>query len=157
MKTHAKLLVIVSIASLYLAVFSSAQTRDAVQYPEGYRLWTHVKSGIVGADKPGRGLHNIYANPKALEGFRTGRFDDGAVIVFDLLDLSPTTGIGDRRRIDVMHKDKKKFATTGGWGFEEFRANSRTQRDVGENAVAKCFTCHQKQKDKGYVFSSFKD
>jgi hypothetical protein len=32
------------------------------------------------------GIHHIYANESALEGYRTGSFADGAVIVFDPLE-----------------------------------------------------------------------
>jgi len=32
------------------------------------------------------GLHHLYANATALAGYRSGRFDDGAVIVFGLLN-----------------------------------------------------------------------
>lgn len=96
-----------------------------------------------------------------MDGFRTGRFADGSIIVFDLLTLqtkqSGAMSVGERRLVDVMHKDSKRFAKTGGWGFEEFRGNSRMQRDVGEDAVTKCFNCHAGQRERDYVFSSFRE
>lgn len=158
MKTRVMLSLIAGLVFIYLSTLAFAG--PVVPYPEGYRLWTHVKSGIVPPDKPGHGLHNIYANKKALDGFRNGRFENGSVIVFDLLDIDTTTGtavVGDRRMIDVMHKDDKQFSKTGGWGFEEFRGDSRTQRNIGENAAAKCFACHAGQKERGFVFSSFRE
>ena len=160
MKTLAKLSITACVGFLYFTALTLAQTQQAVPYPDGFRQWTHVKSELGGSGKPSRGLHNIYANPKAMDGFRTGHFTDGSIIVFDVLDIDTHTGssaIGERLHVDVMHKDEKKFAKTGGWGFEEFRGNSRTQRDIGEDAAAKCFTCHAGQKDKGFVFSSFNE
>jgi hypothetical protein len=61
-----------------------------VPYPEGYRDWHHVKSMVIEAGHPLHGdfggIHHIYANDKALEGYRGDRFPDGAVIIFDLLE-----------------------------------------------------------------------
>src|SRR4051812_19989612 len=68
----------------------------AVQYPAGYRQWTHVKSTLIGPQHPrfasNGGLHHFYANEKALEGYRTGNFLDGAVLVDDLLEIQDAGG-----------------------------------------------------------------
>lgn len=136
----------------------------AVPYPEGYREWTHIKSEIIGPESPVYkkygGIHHIYANPKAVEGLNNGKFPDGAVFVFDQLELRAEAGgvtaEGPRRFIDVMHKDGAKFAKTGGWGFEEFHADSNTERLLTTESAAKCFSCHASQKERGYVFSSFR-
>lgn len=159
MKIFIKLFVVACGIFLYCGVLSSARSGQTVPYPEGYRYWTHVKSNIAAPDNPRNGIHHIYANSKAMDGYRTGNFADGSIIVFDLLKLDAKNdggmSVGERRLVDVMHKDSKRFANTGGWGFEEFRGNSRTVRDVGENAAAKCFSCHVGQKERDYVFSSF--
>jgi hypothetical protein len=41
----------------------------------------------------------------------------------------------------------------GGWGFEEFNGDSRTERALTDETRAACFACHLKQKDQDYVFS----
>src|SRR6185369_5668699 len=94
-------------------------------------------SALVGPLAPGfaanGGIHHIYANEKALEGYRTGRFPDGSALVADFLETRENTGItteGARRRIDVMVKESKRYAATGGWGFEQFRGDSQTERLV---------------------------
>ena len=64
------------------------------------------------------GIHHIYANDKAIEGYRNELFPDGAVIIFDLLEAEHSDNAvteGSRKVVGVMHKDSKKFATTGGW------------------------------------------
>lgn len=43
---------------------------------------------------------------------------------------------------------------TGGWGFEGFKGDSKTERAVGKNAASACFQCHTSRKDRDYVFSS---
>ena len=149
-----------------LAVSSSALAADPapVPYPEGYRSWTHVKSMVI---EPGHalyasfgGIHHLYANKKALQGYRAGNnFPDGAVIVFDLLEAQSGGNAvqeGPRKVLGVMHKDAKKYAATGGWGFEGFKGDSKTERAVGGNAAGACYGCHAPQKDRGYVFSSYR-
>ena len=137
---------------------------DAVAYPAGYRAWSHVKSALIGPQSPFYqsygGIHHIYANDKAMEGYRNGQFQDGAVIVFDLLEAHETAGVtaeGPRRLIDVMAKDAKRYAATGGWAYEEFRGDSRTNRALSAPAKAACYNCHAQQKDHDFVFSVFRN
>jgi hypothetical protein len=140
-----------------------AAGNDAVPYPEGYRDWTHVKSMVIqeGHALYGAfgGIHHLYANPKAIEGYRSGTFADGAVIVLDLLTAQSggnAIAEGKRKIVGVMHKDSKKYAQTGGWGFEGFAGDSTTERAVQANAATACFACHTAQKEKGYVFSEYR-
>jgi hypothetical protein len=140
-----------------------AKPNDAVSYPAGYRLWAHVKTALIGPQNPAfgdsGGIHHIYANEKAMDGYRTGRFPDGSVIVADFLETRETAGTtteGQRRRIDVMLKDSKRYAATGGWGYEQFRGDSQTDRMVTAEIAAKCFACHSKQKERDSVFSEFR-
>jgi cytochrome P460 len=140
-----------------------AKPNDAVPYPAGYRLWTHVKAALIGPQSPAfensGGIHHIYANEKAMEGYRTGRFPDGSVIVADFLETRENAGVtteGAQRRIDVMLKDGKRYAVTGGWGFEQFKGDSQTDRMVTAEIAANCFACHSKQKERDSVFSEFR-
>lgn len=135
-----------------------------VPYPDGYRSWKHVKSMVIEEGHPlyasFGGIHHLYANAAALEGYRTGKFPDGAVIAFDLLEAQSadnTIVAGKRKVLGVMHRDARKFAATGGWGFEGFAGDSRTERAVGANAATACFGCHIAQKQRDYVFSSYRD
>lgn len=153
------------IAALLAACVTPALAADpAVPYPDGYRNWHHVKSMVIEKGHPlfesFGGIHHLYANPKALEGYESGKFPDGAVIVFDLLDASQADNAiteGARKVAGVMHKDAKKYAATGGWGFEGFGGGDKNQRVVGANAATACYACHTSQKDRGYVFSSPRD
>lgn len=129
-------------------------------YPAGYRKWAHVSSALVGPQSPAfkryGGLHHIYANDKAIEGYNTGHFPDGSVIVFDLLDTKEVNGTtieGPRKFIDVMTKNSQMYKETGGWGFEEFNGDSQTDRALNEEAKVTCYKCHASQKDHDFVFS----
>ena len=133
-----------------------------VAYPDGYRDWRHVKSMVIEPGHPLHdsfgGIHHLYANERAMKGYRKGSFPDGSVIVFDLL-ASATGGNavqeGDRKVLGVMQRDRRAFAATGGWGFEAFvegDANRRLQPDA-----AACYACHTSQAQTEYVFSRARD
>ncbi|MES1263406.1 MAG: cytochrome P460 family protein [Peristeroidobacter soli] len=152
-------------ASLAALAFSLAlaATPASVPYPANYRQWTHVKSMVIEPGHPLHasfgGIHHLYANAAALKGYRDGKFPDGAVIAFDLLEAQSADHAvteGKRKVLGVMHRDAKKFAATGGWGFEGFIGDSTTQRATGENAATACFACHQARKANDYVFSSYR-
>ena len=132
-------------------------------YPDDYRSWRHVKSMVIQEGHPlyesFGGIHHLYANDRAVEGYRTGTFPDGAVIVFDLLEATADGNAiteGRRKVVGVMHKDGKRYASTGGWGFEGFAGDSRTERVVGDKAATACFTCHQARAGNDYVFSAYR-
>jgi hypothetical protein len=152
------------LALLCLTAPAFAAEAPQVPYPDGYRHWEHVKSMVIQAGHPlyesFGGIHHLYANNKALEGYKTGTFPDGSVIVFDLLEAPQADHAiteGPRKVTGVMHKDAKKFAATGGWGFEGFGGGDRNQRVVGANAATACYACHTAQKDHDYVFSRLRD
>lgn len=135
-----------------------------VPYPEGYRDWHHVGSMVIERGHPlfeaFGGIHHLYANSKAMSGYKAGRFPDGSVIVFDLLEAKSADHAvteGARKVVGVMHKDAKKYPSTGGWGFEGFAGGDRTNRVVRDNAASACFGCHAPRKDHDYVFSRLRD
>jgi hypothetical protein len=134
-----------------------------VPYPAGYRDWHHVKSMVINPGHPlyasFGGIHHLYANKQAVAGYQKGKFPDGAVIVFDLLEAKSADNAvteGPRKVVGVMRKDSKAYKETGGWGFEGFKGDSKTERAVGKNAAAACYQCHTSQKDKDYVFSALR-
>ena len=102
------------------------------------------------------GIHHLYANPAAMKGYQSGAWPNGAVIVFDLLEAKSADNAiteGARKVVGVMHRDAKKYAATGGWGYEGFKGDSKSERAVGANAATACHNCHVAQKDSAYVFS----
>ncbi len=134
-----------------------------VEYPDGYRGWTHIKSMVLHTghplENPFKGIHHIYGNGKAVVGTQTGKFKEGSVLVFDLLEYQTQDNAsteGNRVLVGVMVKDSKRFAKTGGWGFEGFKGNSHTERLVKDGGQS-CFGCHNSQKDHDYVFSRWRE
>ena len=93
-----------------------------------------------------------------MDGYDAGRFKDGSVLVFDLLETKDNAGItaeGPRRFIDVMRRDSQRFSSTGGWGFEEFSQDTQTGTLTAE-ARTNCYNCHATQKARDFVFSKFR-
>lgn len=161
-----KKIIVVGAFVLFIGVVGCMKTigeNSRIEYPEGYRGWTHVKSMIIQPghplENPFQGIHHIYGNEKAVEGYKTGKYQDGSVIVFDLLNYTEadkTIQESDRKLVGMMQKDSSRFSSTGGWGFEGFAADSKTQRlvtDGGQN----CFSCHQSVKENDYVFSKWRE
>ncbi|HTR31170.1 MAG TPA: cytochrome P460 family protein [Puia sp.] len=154
-------------ALLTLFAFSSRKpgTHNVpVPYPEGFRNWVHVKTGLIGPKSKifaqFGGFHHIYANGPALIGYQNGKFPEGSVIVFDKLEMvedsSGNISEGKRKWVDVMVKDAAADST-GGWSFEEFTGNSRTDRAVRNQAIVKCYNCHAVRKVNDFVFSELKE
>ena len=160
MKT--KTSVILAVLLLCVATASHAEG-NAVAFPEGYRNWLHAKSMLIQPghplENPFQGIHHVYANGKAEKGLKTGAYADGSVLVFDLLtyvEKDKTIQEGDRKLVGVMHKESAKYAATGGWGFEGFAGNSKTERLVKDGGKS-CFGCHASEKSKDYVFSELRE
>jgi hypothetical protein len=149
---------------VFVASFSLwAQLDEAVSFPKEFRKWAHVKSVLVGprsaAFATEGGIHHIYANEKAREGYDTGKFPDGSVIVYDLLETTEVAGNtieGPTRRVDVMVKDSERYPTTGGWQFMSFPEGKQTDGKLTAERQATCSACHAKRRDHDFVFSEFR-
>lgn len=141
---------------------TSFAAEQSVPFPEGYRNWLHAKSMLIqpghALENPFQGLHHVYANKQAEAGLKTGKYADGSVLVFDLLqyqEKDKTIQEGERKLVGVMLKDAKKFAATGGWGFEGFAGNSKTERLVKDGGTS-CFACHASEQKTDYVYSQYR-
>ncbi len=146
-----------------LALSHTALGADLIDYPDGYRLWAHAKSMTIHKghplENPFLGVHHVYANDRALAGLKSDRFEDGSVLVFDLLqsqDAGNASVEGDRVLIGVMVKDSQRFPKTDGWGYEGWAGDSRTERLVNDGGTS-CHGCHTQKKDRDFVFSQWRD
>jgi hypothetical protein len=143
---------------------SAAAADPKAAYPSDFRNWDHVKSMVINKGHPlfdaVGGMHHVYANPKALQGYKAGnKFADGSVIVFDLfeaVDKDNAVSEGTRKAVVVMARDSKKFAATGGWGYDVFDPKTK-KGTLDAKAAADCHGCHIQAKDSGFVFSRLRD
>jgi Cytochrome P460 len=147
-----------------LATAAAIQAGDvpSVPYPQAFRSWQNVRSIIIGPEHASfatrGGIHHYYANELALEGYRTGTFPDGSVIVDEGVltraGEGPGKGItfeGERRALDVMVKNARLYAATDGWGFEHFNGNETTGT-LAADRRGQCLECHAKAQ-RDHVFS----
>ncbi len=134
-------------------------SNEEVPYPDGYRSWTHIKTGMLSPHHPNekyRGFNHIYANDLALTGYTSGEFPEGSVIVVDIVEAVSAdnhTSEGARRHMDVIHKDSVRFPSTGGWGYGQFEKDN-APRMLTLDEKKTCSNCHAKEKD--HVFSEMR-
>ncbi len=150
-------------AFLSTSFFLRAQLGDTDRFPSEFRRWAHVKSVLVGPQSAAfpaeGGIHHIYANEPALHGYDTGKFPDGSIIVYDLLETKEVAGNtieGPTRRVDVMVKDSERYRATGGWEFMSFPKGNPSDGRLTAERQATCSACHAKRKDHDFVFSEFR-
>jgi hypothetical protein len=67
-----------------------------------------------------------------------------------LQSFVPASGVN----MQFMVKDSKKYASTGGWGFQFFEGGDPKKPQVTD-AAKQCFACHQPKKDQDYVYSTY--
>jgi len=157
----------VQLASATLAVLvmtsMAAQTADdGVKKPEGYRSWFHVNTMVVGKDSPIfkdlGGMHNVHVNKMGEAALKKGGpYPNSTMFVTDLHDFSIVDGstvMGDLKGVAVMAKDAKKYAATGGWGFQFFAGGDANKKLVTD-PTKQCFECHQPKKAQDYVYSTY--
>lgn len=129
-----------------------------VTIPEGYRSWELIAPAEEAG--PLNELRATVGNKKAVEASKSGTlpFPDGTVFVKLAWKHvpSPDFGLasvpGKATTVQVMVKDSKRYAATGGWGFGRFVAGRPVDRAQHET----CFACHASRvKDHDYVFTRY--
>ena len=157
---------LVIVAATSAAALLKADGAQPVPFPEGYRSWTHVKTIVIGPSHPlfarRGGIHHYYANELAVEGYRSGKFPDGAIVVdeavFGQEGEGSAAGIlteGGRRFLDVMAKNEARYPQTGGWGFQHFD-KEETKGGLTSGEQSQCYECHAKAKARDHVFSEIR-
>lgn len=129
-----------------------------VTIPPGYRTWQMIAPAEEAP--PLDELRVVLGNPLAVDAIRrsTLPFPDGTILVKlaykrKQSDESPTATVpGQATTVQVMVKDARRYASTGGWGFGRFVNGA----PVDEAQHQTCFACHQALvKNHDYVFTRF--
>ena len=134
-----------------------------VTIPAGYRDWTLIS--VTHEEGDFNQLRAQLGNALAVKAYREGKFPfpDGSIIVALHWKRVPSDEdnkvfgrqqafvAGPAVNMQVMVKDSKKYAATGGWGFGDFKDGKPSDRALHE----KCFPCHIPAKDSDYVFSRY--
>jgi hypothetical protein len=158
-----KLTMLMLLATAAVLSLSTSYGAESVHFPDMFRRWVHVGTGVI---MPGanpqltseEGMHHIFANQKAVDGYASGDFADGSIVVYELREAQQKNGVifeGERKRVDVMIKDISLYKDTGGWRFERFWGTDRTQNAIHDSGTS-CFQCHSKANAHGFVFSQLR-
>jgi len=128
-----------------------------VALPDGYRNWTAVAPSHR-TDK--NHMRMMLANDIMAKAYREGAlpFPDGSTIAKLVYKAEKSKEWeeaivpGEPASVEIMIKDSKKYASTGGWGFGRF---SPAGKPVGDAEVYKtCFPCHEANvRNHDYVFT----
>ena len=134
-----------------------------VTIPPGYRDWQLVS--VTHEEGDFNQLRAVLGNQIAMKAYRDGKlpFPDGAILVALHWKRVPSDEdnkafgrvqafvAGSFVNLQVMVKDSKKYAATGGWGFGDFRDGKASDQALHE----KCFPCHIPVKANDYVFTHY--
>jgi Cytochrome P460 len=102
------------------------------------------------------GMHNAYINSTGETAPRKANYI-GTRPCCDLHQFTISDGSyveGPRKATAIMLKDKTKYASTGGWGFQAWAGGDPTKPLVTD-PTKQCFQCHQPKKDQDYVYSTY--
>lgn len=135
---------------------SNASPIYGVTIPDGYRKWQFIAPAHETA--PLDELRVVLGNPQAIAAIEKNQlpFPDGTVLVklawkhVQSAEFAPAYVPGKATTVQVMVKDSKKYAATGGWGFGRFIDGKPA--DLAQHQT--CFACHQALvKNHDYVFT----
>jgi hypothetical protein len=141
-----------------------AGTEDGPKIPTDFQHG-YLANAMLVTKEPNKtglltGTHLIYVNAVGLDRFKRGGsapYPDGTVLVDDVRQFSADDGAyqqGGRKFLTVMVKDSKKYASTGGWGFQAWQGGDPT-KPIADDPPKQCFGCHVPKKGNDYVFSTY--
>src|SRR5271166_3273362 len=134
-----------------------------VTIPPGYRDWRLIS--VAHEEGKLNDLRAILGNDVAIKAFREGKlpFPDGTIIVrlaWSYVSSAENNKVFGREQsfvagppinIQLMVKDSGKYASTGGWGFAQFKDG----KPADEALHKTCFPCHEPAKAHDFVFTRY--
>jgi hypothetical protein len=134
-----------------------------VTIPAGYRDWKLIS--VTHEEGDFNQLRAQLGNDIAIKAYREGKlpFPDGAIIVALHWKRVPSDEdnkvfgrvqafvAGSPVNMQVMVKDSKKYAATGGWGFGDFKDGKPSDEAMHKT----CFPCHEPIKASDFVFTRY--
>ena len=127
-----------------------------VTIPDGYKQWELIAPAEEAA--PLDELRAVIGNKIAIDAYQVGKlpFPDGTILVKrawkrkQSAEFASATIPGPATTVQVMVKDSRKYAATGGWGFGRF-INGKPV-DAAQHRT--CWGCHEaRAKSQDYVFT----
>jgi hypothetical protein len=143
-----------------------AATIFGIKIPPGYRDWKLISVAHEEGDL--NDIRAILGNDKAIRAYREGKlpFPDGTIIAriaWSYVHSEENNKVFGRSQsfvpgpapdwyLQLMVKDSKKYAVTGGWGFAQF---NKEGKPTDEAKLKTCFPCHEPIKARDFVFARY--
>jgi Cytochrome P460 len=162
--TAAALCAIASIASSAGGADDEASPIFGVRIPDGYRQWALIAPSHEAGQL--NELRGILGNSIAMKAYldKTLPFPDGTILAKvawkEVSSLGDDAALGSMQAyvpgaattVQIMIKDSKKYAETGGWGFGRFIGGKPTDEAQHET----CFPCHAANaRAQDFVFTHY--
>ncbi len=167
------LFAVVAVASVvvYMAHASGQADGEAapifgVKIPAGYRDWKLIS--VAHEEGELNDIRAILGNDKAIKAYREEKlpFPDGTIIARIAWSYVPSeennkvfgrpqsfvAGPAPDWYLQLMVKDSKRYAATGGWGFAQF---NKEGKPADEAKIKTCFPCHEPIKARDFVFTRY--
>jgi len=155
-------------AAAYIAPASGQADGEAapifgIKIPSGYRDWRLIS--VAHEEGKLNDLRAILGNDVAIKAYREGKlpFPDGTIIARLAWSYVPSEEnnkvfgraqsfvAGPATNVQFMVKDSRKYASTGGWGFAQFKDG----KPADEALHNTCFTCHVPVKTRDFIFTQY--
>lgn len=134
-----------------------------IKIPPGYRDWKLIS--VAHEEGNLKDIRAILGNEIAIKAYREGKLPlpDGAIIARLAWSHVPSEEnnkvfgreqsfvAGPPTNVQFMVKDSKKYASTGGWGFAQFKDG----KPANEALHKTCFPCHEPVKARDFVFTRY--
>jgi hypothetical protein len=134
-----------------------------IKIPPGYRDWKLVSVAHEAGSL--NDIRAILGNDTAIKAYREGKlpFPDGTIIARlawnyvaseennKVFGRDQSFVAGSPTNLQFMVKDSGKYASTGGWGFAQFKDG----KPAGEALLKTCFPCHEPVKAQDFVFTHY--
>jgi Cytochrome P460 len=134
-----------------------------ITIPSGYRDWSLIS--VAHEEGNLNDLRALLGNDLAIKAYREGKlpFPDGTIIARLAWSYVPSEEndkvfgraqsfvAGPATDVQFMVKDSKRYATTGGWGFAQFKDG----KTADETLLKTCFPCHEPARAHDFVFTHY--
>lgn len=154
--------------SVYLAhkpgnADSEAAPVFGIKIPPGFRDWKVISVAHEAGNN--NDLRVVLGNDIAIRAYREGTrpFPDGTIIARLAWSYVPSEEnnkvfgqdqsfvAGSPMNVQFDVKDSRKYATTGGWGFAQFKDGKPADATVH----ATCFPCHALAEGRDFVYTDY--
>ena len=137
-----------------------------IKIPAGYRDWRLIS--VAHEEGNLNDIRAILGNDIAIQAYREGnlRYPDGTIIARIAWSHVPSEennkavgrpqsyvpGPPPEWYLQLMVKDSRRYAATGGWGFAQFDKDGRPANEAKHKT---CLPCHEPVKNRDFVFTRY--